>query len=323
VDEVIPFGRSRRAGVGLDIGGSGIRGAVVTRQGGDLVLTKIGQVALAPGVVRQGQIMQPEVVTQALLELRRALGLGRESVALGCEQHRTYVRYVELPWVPAKSRLEALPLLAADVIPMEAGEAVVDFIEFGDADGAGDGDGGRIMSGLVVAAPVEAVKLQIGAVEAAGFRVTSVDHSGFALVRSIGCRSGEGQGASPTPEALVDVGVGMTTVVIHSGGIPHFARILPRSEDVVIGLLVEGIISSLKYQMSASTDLALSRIAITGGWASAELLENLAEAVSVPVEFESAFRNVSLGSLDLAPEQLRVLAATGAVSVGLAIGQLT
>ncbi|MDP3972215.1 MAG: hypothetical protein Q8P61_04795, partial [Candidatus Nanopelagicales bacterium] len=116
-------GKSRGPGIGLDIGGSGVRGAVVIRRGADLVVTKIGQVALQPGAVREGQIMQPETVTQALRELRQALKLGKAPVVLGCEQLRTFVRAIVLPWIPPKNRIESLPLLAADVIPMTPEEA--------------------------------------------------------------------------------------------------------------------------------------------------------------------------------------------------------
>lgn len=310
-------GKSRGPGIGLDIGGSGVRGAVVVRRGGDLVVTKIGQVALQPGAVREGQIMQPETVTQAVRELRQALKLGKAPVVLGCEQLRTFVRAIDLPWIPPKNRIESLPLLAADVIPMSPEEAVVDFVELGEVAGE---DGGRLMTGLLIAASAEAVTMQVEAVRAAGLKVAGIDLSAFALVRSIGRPVGDPSEGS-APEALVDVGAGMTTVVIHAGGVPSVVRILPRGEDLVVDRLVADIRSSLDYQESAYPGKPLSRVAVTGGWASSELLERLADEVDAQVDFESAFRNVTLGPVELSADQIRVLSATGAVCIGLAMGR--
>jgi type IV pilus assembly protein PilM len=63
----------------------------------------------------------------------------------------------------------------------------------------------------------------LAAVKAAGLDVQMVDLTSFAVLRSM---VGEGAVASPSSEALVDVGASVTNIVVHQGGVPRFVRIL-------------------------------------------------------------------------------------------------
>lgn len=294
------------------------------------MVEKVGQVALPAGSVHEGQVVSGPAVTNALRQLRQGLGIGHTDVILGCEHLRSFAREVTVPWVPVPQRQQALPLVATEELQMAPDDAVVDFVELDES--VGD-DGGRVMRGLLVAASTEALTMEIMAVEAAGFRVSRVDLSALALVRSVGNAAAgppaetvpDADGAPVLPtaatEAIVDVGAGLTTVVIHDGGVPRFVRLLPPTERSAIARLVEEIRSSFDYCFKDEPEAVMGRVVLTGGWASEELVERLGTVVKAPVTIESAFRNVDAAGVGLTREQVEVMSATGAVCIGLALGE--
>lgn len=307
------FGRKRRSALGLDIGSSAVRMAQVAFDGPKPVLEKLGQVALPPGTMLDGQVADPPALTEAINQLRGGLGIRKADVVLGCEQVRGVVRVVSLPWVPEKLRPQSLPLLAADMLPMQAEDAVVDFVEYGQATAE---DGSQLMQGLLAAASNEALLTAINAVEAAGLRVNRVDLSALALVRSLSANLDVDR-----PEAIVDIGLRAALVVVHAGGTAQFVRVLPIAADVDTGRLIDDIRTSVNFLAPAAGTTGVSRLVVTGGSATAELIDSLSDVVSAPVELESAFNNVELGAVNLGPQQLRIMATTSAVCVGLALGE--
>lgn len=314
------LGRARRSVIGLDVGSNAVRAAQVSFGGPKPVVQKLGQVALPPGTMTEGQALNPPALTAAVMELRKALGLRKAEVVLGCEQLRGTNRTAELPWVPQKLRQQALPLLASDILPTESGDAsnlIVDFAEYSESTGD---DGGRLMIGMVAVAYNEALLTQIAAIEAAGLRVSRVDLSGFGLVRSLASSLDREE-----PEAILDIGARTGLVVIHIGGRPQVVRMFPIPVESDVGRLIDEVNSSLRM-LPDGRSRELTRIAVTGGSASAETVASLSReyetgGLPAPIEVESAFRNVELGDVQLGARQLQVMAATAAVCVGLALGE--
>ncbi len=310
---VLSFGRKHRSAIGLDIGSSAVRLAQVGFGGPKPIVEKLGQVALPPGTMLDGQVADPPALTEAINQLRGGLGIRKAEVVLGCEQVRGVARVVSLPWVSPKVRRQALPLLASEELSMLGDDAVVDFAQY--AEGTAD-DGSPVMRGLLAAASNQALLIEVEAVEAAGLRVSRVDLSALALVRSLSVNQAVGE-----PEAIVDVGLRVALVVVHSGGVTHSVRSLPIAADADLGRLIEDIRTSVNFLAPAAGPAEVGRLVVTGGSATSELVDSLSDVVTAPVAIESAFNNVELGAVKLGPQQLRIMAMTSAVCVGLALGE--
>ncbi len=217
-----------RATVGLEVGSSAVRLATVNRTRGGPVLEHIGEAALAAGAVIDGELQDPDALRIAVRQAVKSGKPGSKGVRLGVLSQRMVARQVDLPWVPDKEFKQALPLLAADCLPMPVQDCVLDFL--GSAEVLDD-DGARLRRGLLVAASEQGVQDVVDAVEASGLRVGSVTLTPLSTLAALADAN------APAPEALLDIGHTMTTVTIHENGQPAFVRILARGgRDITIAL---------------------------------------------------------------------------------------
>jgi type IV pilus assembly protein PilM len=200
--------------IGLDIGSSAIRAVELEkRRGGGLRLTHYGVVALPPGAVVEGDVVEQEVVAKGLRELWRKAKLRRRAVALGLASQRVTVRQLELPDLPGPELAAAVRLQVQDQLPMPIDQAVLDHVVLG--------RNGKVRL-LLVAAERDMVDRLLAAVTAARLRPLLVDLDAFALVRSLA--------SSGVPrddvELVVDIGATVTKIAVHRGGCPLFVRMV-------------------------------------------------------------------------------------------------
>ena len=212
--------------IGLDIGTNAVRVAEL-EPGNPPRLTSFGQVALPVGAMRDGEVVDPVAVTEAIQRLWKELSLKKGPVRVGVATPRVLVRTVDLPTMSDDEMAGALRFQAQELIPIPLEDAVLDFQVLEALplpEIVGEGPPPQPMSRvLLAAAHRDLIRNLTGAVRAAGLSVASVDLVPLALVRSVGRRvSDNGDGV----EAIVSVGGGVTVVVVHELGVPRFVRIL-------------------------------------------------------------------------------------------------
>jgi len=217
-----------KASVGLEVGSSGVRLAMVAKSRSGPSLQRIGYVPLQPGIVVDGDVVNVRALAEAVNTLVKATKPGSKNVHLGVVSQRMVARQVDLPWVPAKEFRKALPLLAGDLLPMPVEDCVLDFLGYEEVL---DDDGSRMVRGLLVAAGEEGVLQMVDAVEDTGLRVVSVTLTPLSTLRVVA------DAHAPGPEAVFDIGSSMTSVTIQEHGQPHFVRILSRGgRDITAAL---------------------------------------------------------------------------------------
>ncbi len=185
-------------------------------------LARFGQVALPPGAVRDGEVVDVEAVAAAIRQLWASTKFGTKRVVVGVSNQKVVARQVDLPRLPAQELRKSLPFLVQDHIPMPVDQAILDFhpLEEFESD-----TGDRMQRVLLVAAAQDVVNNTVAAVQKAGLTPVGVDLTPFALLRGLahvdelGLSDSEG-------EALIDVGASVTNIVVHQGGVPRFVRIL-------------------------------------------------------------------------------------------------
>jgi type IV pilus assembly protein PilM len=206
--------------VGLDIGTSGVRAAELSLGRGPATLERFGQVALPLGAVHDGEVVDPAAVGAALKQLWAQAKFSTKKVVMGVANHKVVVRQVDVPWLPEDELRKSLAFQVADFLPMSAEEAILDFHPLEELTNE---QGGRVLRILLVAAARDMVGNALEAVKVAGLDPQVVDLNSFAVLRSV---VGEGATATPSAEAVVDVGANVTNIVVHQGGVPRFVRIL-------------------------------------------------------------------------------------------------
>lgn len=207
-----------KAGIGLDVGTTTVRLAAVrgARDGASLVHFSSEPMHADEGM---SDTIDPAALTSTLKALLSGSRLPKARVSVGLSNQRMVAREVELPWVPAKELRAALPMLAADLLPMPVEESVLDFLP---AEESIDKEGARQLKGMLIAANEEIVTAAVEAVERSGLPVERVDFGPLAALQSV-CDP-----ANPGPEAVLDIGATSSSLVVHQGSRPTFVRIMAR-----------------------------------------------------------------------------------------------
>jgi type IV pilus assembly protein PilM len=224
----------RSGGSGSDVCGLHIEpGEVIaaqTRSEGGLTVTRASIVELAPGLVRDGEVVDPEGFAQALRELFSDKRLSKR-VRVGVASQRTVMRTIDLPPLDdEKDIAAAVRLHAPEHIAMPIDQALTDHLVLGRVD-TPEGPRTRV---VVAATDRESVDRLLEAVRAAGLRPVGIDLSAFALIRALQDRK------AGTAEGVLYAQVGgMTTVAIAEGEVCRFTRVSQIGLDSFAGTLAE------------------------------------------------------------------------------------
>lgn len=214
----LKLGRRRGSSdlVGLDVQ-PGLVAAVKVRASGSIRAERAAAQPLAADAVREGEVVDPEALTEALRELFSDGNLGRH-VRVGIANQRTVMRTLELPPITDRKELAAaVRFQAQDEVPMPLSNAVLDF----HALGIFDSPAGPRQRVVLVAAQRDMVERLLGAVRAAGLTPEGIDLSAFALIRSLYDR------ADDENRRVLYVNVdGLTNLAIAEGKICRFTRVV-------------------------------------------------------------------------------------------------
>ncbi|MGA2165931.1 MAG: pilus assembly protein PilM [Solirubrobacteraceae bacterium] len=229
----LSLGRGGGSVVGLDIQ-PGYIAAVQAHVNGGIVVERAAGVALAPDIMREGEVIDERELGLALQELFRDAGLGKR-VRVGLANQRTVLRTLELPPVADRKDLDtAVRFQAEDQVPMPLASAVLDYHSLGVFD-TPNGPRQRV---IVVAAQREMVERLLRAVQHAGLRPEGIDLSAFALIRSLyhpgvvnaqPAHEGEGSddAAAERQERVLYLNVGgLTNMAIAEGTLCRFTRVV-------------------------------------------------------------------------------------------------
>jgi type IV pilus assembly protein PilM len=202
--------------VGLEIEPSAVHAAAVSVNG-RLVLEHAASAPLEAGVVRDGEVLDPEALTEALRALfRDNKDLGKR-VRIGIANQKIVVRIIELPPISDAKELEAaVRFQAQDEIPMPLDSAVLDFQSLGVVE-TPEGPRQRV---VLVAARRDMVDKVVRAAQAAGLRPEGIDLAAFAMVRAL-----HRMGASGETVLFLAIG-GVTNLAVAQGTECLFTRVV-------------------------------------------------------------------------------------------------
>ena len=347
--------------IGLDIGSSAVRAVQVTAGGrGPASLDRLGQVVLPPGAVRDGEIVDPAAVTEALRTLWTRYGFKNRRVHLGVANQQVVVRQIDLPYLPDDELRRSLEFQAQDAIPIPIDQAILDFhtLEHYEND-----QNERFSRILLVAAQRQMVEAMLDVVTGARLEPAGLDLDAFAMLRSL---APEGLLDERGGEMLIDVGSSVTNIVVHENGVPRFVRILlmgggsitdtlvtalgleyDEAEDLKArtGLsdeygftegdeaarliteravrFVDEIRGSLDYYSAQTDSVPVQRAILSGGASQLpNLRERLSETLRMPVDRGHPMQELKIGNVGLASEQLIEAEPYLTVAIGLALGAL-
>ena len=166
--------------VGLEIEPGAVHAAQV-KVNGVLSIERAGSVALDPGVVRDGEIVDLDALAASMKDLFAEHRLGKR-VRVGVANQRAVVRHLMLPPIEdAKELATAVRFLAESELPMPLDQAVLEHVSLGVV----DTPAGPRQRVLVVAARRDMIDRMLVAVRQAGLRPEGIDLSAFGMIRAL------------------------------------------------------------------------------------------------------------------------------------------
>ncbi len=217
---------SAKTVVGLDIQ-PGYVVAAETRAG-NVAIDHAATVQLAPGVVRDGEVIEVDTLADVLRKLFAENKLGKR-VRVGVANQRIVVRTVDLPPLnSAKEISSAVRFQAQEHIPMPLDQAVLEHHSLGLVETA-DGPRTRV---VLVAARRDMIERILESVKRAGLRPHGIDLSAFAMIRALHQPDRTG------PTLYMSVG-GITNLAIAVDTTCVFTRVLAFGTESIAGALAE------------------------------------------------------------------------------------
>jgi type IV pilus assembly protein PilM len=336
--------------IGIDFGHGVIRAAEVAPGKRRPVVHRYHEVPVSTDAVKEGVVVDQDVVVQALRRLWTEAKFTTKNVVIGMGSQQVLIRELVVPKMSLAHIRETLPFRVQDLLPLPVEDAVLDFFPIEEV----DADGSRALRGLLVAATRESVLANAMAAEAAGLHTIDVDLIPFAVSRT------SASSTADATEVLLHIGAVSTSIIVAESGVPQFIRVLPsggaelttalaermgvdasRAEEVKrrVGLvpdtadpestivarinrenadeLIQAVRSTISFYRHAHEDLEVDAIVLSGGGALLRgFAEALAAATDVPVSFGSAVERFTLGSH---VDEALLLAAGPAPAVALGL----
>lgn len=220
--------------VGLDIGGTGVRAAVVDISRSGRTLKTFAELPLPRGTVEGGDVVDEEGLADVISSLWKQTKIPRKRVVLGIASRRAIVRQVDVPQLEDDELAESLAFHVEDALPMSVQDAVLDFVP---QETFLSPEGEPRRSILVIAVQRDIIDSFQRVAQRAELSLSAIDLQAFGLVRStFGLQPALGN----PRQALVDVGASVTQIVVAQGGVATFVRLLPRGgNDFTRALMTE------------------------------------------------------------------------------------
>jgi type IV pilus assembly protein PilM len=217
---------SAKTVVGLDIEPGYV--AAVESRAGKVGIERAAMAQLAPGVVRDGEVVDVDALAQSLRTLFAENKLGRR-VRIGIANQRIVMRTIDLPPLTnAKEISTAVRFQAQEHIPMPLDQAVLEHHSLGEVETV-EGKRTRV---VLVAARRDMIDTLLEAVKRAGLKPHGIDLSAFAMIRAL--HRPDRTGAT----LYMNVG-GMTNLAVAVGSTCVFTRVVAHGTASMASELAE------------------------------------------------------------------------------------
>jgi type IV pilus assembly protein PilM len=194
------FGRKQTSGgnvVGLEIEAGSVA-AVEARLDDEPRVVAAGVRPLAPEAFRDGEVAEPEAITEALRGLFAEHGLSR-NVRLGIANQRLVVRTLRLPAIESPDELDAAVRFSAqEQIAMPLEEAVIEHRVVGGVPATAET--AAQIDVMVVAARRQMILTSLAPLRDAGLEPVGVDLSAFGMIRALA--DGHDPSAAPADDGV-------------------------------------------------------------------------------------------------------------------------
>ncbi len=209
------FGTKNRL-VGLDIGSKSVKAAEIIEGKKGYSLAKFGMVDMAPGLIEDGAIKDPEAVAEILRNLFKTYGIKNRNVAISIGGYSVIVKKINVQNASEDQLHDTIHFEAEQYIPFDINDVNLDFQILGENE-----NNPNQMNVLLVAAKKEMVNDYVNLAELAGLEPRIIEVDAFALQNVFELNYEQ---TDQENIALIDIGASKTSLNILKGSNSVFMR---------------------------------------------------------------------------------------------------
>lgn len=219
--------------IGLDIEPGYV--AAVEARAGRVAVDRAATAPLAPGVVREGEVVDVDTLAAVLRKMFAEHKLSRR-VRLGVANQRIVMRTLDLPPLQeAKEIASAVRFQAQEQVPMPLDQAVLEHHSLGLVQ-TDDGPRTRV---VLVAARREMIDRLLEATRKAGLRPQGIDLSAFAMIRALHRPGGTGATLYISVGGITNIAIAVDTTCVFTRVVAHGAEAIASELAERRGLTLE------------------------------------------------------------------------------------
>lgn len=304
------FGRKSKSRLGIDLGSSSIKIAELEIKEGK---TKLINYALAQtrkeAVFKIGEMKEAEI-SSLLRELIKEAKIDTRRASISLPVERTFTTVMDLPSMPEKELMAAIPFEAQKYVPVPVEEVVLDWtiIPSGQEQKSAQNQPGRTgIQVLLVAVPREIINKITKIAKMAGLEIAALEQEAFSLARSL-------LGNDKSVFMIVDLGRKDTDLIVVDQGFIRLSHNLESTNKELILMEIDRVVNI--YQMKYNK--RVGQCVLTGGRANEkEFLDFLSSKLKMPVKVGDPFAR--LAHEPALEPALKEIAPQFSVAVGLAM----
>jgi type IV pilus assembly protein PilM len=205
-----------RKSVGLEIDSGVIRAVELSGSAASPRLNGMASIALPPGAVEEGMIVNPDEVSGALNQLWKSGDIKHRRVLLGVSNQGVLVRYTTIPKVPKDKMDNVIRFHAQELLPIPLESVVMDYMVIGER----DEEEKTQLEILLVAARLDMLNSFMSALDQASLEPVDVDVSTLALMQVLP------DAAKDRTVTVVNVANGLSNILVSVNNTPKLARLV-------------------------------------------------------------------------------------------------
>lgn len=217
--------------VGVDLGSHTLKAIQMQRTGETWKVAKIATAPTPQGLIKDGVVLQPDELGEALKEMLKEHGIHATSAHIAAAGGSVFIRPIVFPKMSESTLRKSIRFEAGRYVPGSVDDSFVEFDILGPVDDTR-------MNVLIVAAPKDIVQSRMHACEAAGLEVEGVDVETFAIYRAL-----LETDVNFIPEnevvAIIDLGANSTTMSVVDHGVFTMSRSVPYGGSTLTDALMQ------------------------------------------------------------------------------------
>ncbi|MDD2273466.1 MAG: type IV pilus assembly protein PilM [Desulfuromonadaceae bacterium] len=341
--------KKKKEVIGIDIGSSSVKLVQLKENKGSLQLLNVGVFPLPPEAIVDNTLMDSSSIAAQIKNLVASLGIKIKDVVCSISGNSVIIRKIVLPAMPQEELEDQISWEAEQYIPFDINDVNMDFQIL-----SPDINDPSKMNVLLVASKKDIINDYVAVFSEAGLQLSVVDVDSFAVQNAFEANHEYG---SDDIIALVNIGASVMNINVIKDGITLFTRdvqmggnlyseeiqkqiglssddaetakllVTEAADEPLLNVIVkvnetisQEIRRSLDFYNSTANDERISSVFVSGGCSKVyNLINTIADKLSLPVEKLNPFAKLSYNEKDFDPEYLQEIGPFMAVPVGLAI----